>query len=173
MINVVNNWTSVGIDMNKKRTSVGIGNSMESTSSEPTNRTLVGIEGEISGTSVGIYDCIFNKYRFPSLKDSVISTNVPFFEMLFHKYSSPEVVERETRLDEIYFKDYPDKRLSTDDFEDVDGLEVCEVKSLGVIKEGKRGKTLTSNMHEFDFQQPLLSSCANSQRTPEHKLQPL
>lgn len=143
MIDVVNNWTSVGIDMNKKRTSVGMENSMESTSTEPTN-----------GTLVGIYDCIFNKYRYPTLKDSVISTNVPFFEMLFHKYCTPEVVERETRLDEIYFKDYPEKRLSTDDFEGLDGLEVCEVKSLSVIKEGKRGKTLTSICMSLIFNNP-------------------
>jgi len=154
MVNVINKWTSVGIDENKKRTSVGIGNSMESTSTEPANGTSVGLEENISGTSVGIYDCIFNKYRYPTLMDSVISTNVPFFEMLFHKYCTPEVVERETRLDEIYFKDYPDKRLSTDDFEGLDGLEVCEVKSLGVIKEGKRGKTLTLICMSLIFNNP-------------------
>jgi DNA-binding transcriptional regulator YiaG len=72
-----------------------------------------------------------------------MSTDVPFFEILFMKYCTPSKVERETRLDEIYFKNYPDKRLSTDDFEGLDGLEVCEEKSIGIIREGKRGKRLS------------------------------
>lgn len=153
--NVVKKWTSMGIEMNIKGTSVGDGENAVLTSSEKETGTSVGIEEvTISGTSVGIYDCIFNKFRYPTLKDSVISTNVPLFEILFHKYCTPEVVERETRLDEMYYNDYPDKRLSTDDFEGLDGLEVCELKPLGTIKEGRRGKTLTSICMNLIFNNP-------------------
>jgi len=88
------------------------------------------------------------------MKDSVMSTYVPIFEILFMQYCTPLKIERETRLDEIYFKEYPDKRLSTDDFEGHDGLEVCEIKSLGVIKEGKRGKTMTSICMKLIFNNP-------------------
>lgn len=154
IINVVSKWTSMGIEMFEKGTSVGEKINEESIHSENEIGTSVGTGGNELGTSVGIYDCIFNKFRFHTIKDSVMSTNVPFFEILFMKYCTPSKVERETRLDEIYFKDYPDKRLSTDDFVGIDGLEVCEIKTIDVIKEGKRGKTLTSMCTKLIFNNP-------------------
>ena len=95
-----------------------------------------------------------NLLRRNVVRLSGVCTNVPFFEILFHQYCTPSVVERETRLDEMYFKNYLDKRISTDDFECLDGLEVCKVKSLGIIQEGKRGKTLTSICMKLIFNNP-------------------
>lgn len=154
IMEVICNWTSMGIEMNLKGTPVGIGNSGGLPSAEDSKGTSMGLEEDKTGTSVGLYDCIFNEFRFHGIKDSVMRTDVPFFEILFLKYCTPSKVEKNTRLDEIYFKDFPDKRLSTDDFEGLDGLEVCEEKPIVVIKEGKRGKTLTSICMRLIFNNP-------------------
>lgn len=151
---VVNKWTSMGIEMNNKGTSVGNEHRTELPTTICDSGTSLGNEKNGLETSAGKYDCVFNEFRFHGIKDSVISTNVPLFEILFMKYCTPSKVERETRLDEIYFKNYPDKRLSTDDFEGLDGLEVCEEKSIKVIREGKRGKKLTSICVKLIFNNP-------------------
>ena len=172
---VLKNWTSMGkvflvdgtsmgrgvndaniINENHDETSMGyndnIGTPMGKESNQWTsmgyddeNRTSVGIYDDENGTSVGIYDPIFNEYRFHNIKDSVMRTDVPLFEILVLKNNTPSSVEHKTRLDEKFFRDNPNKPISTDDFEGMDGLDVCEANltSNTVIKEGHRGKTLS------------------------------
>jgi len=105
--------------------------------------TLVGNSNQ-KRTSMGIYDSVFNEYRFHKIKDSVMSTDVPFLEILVLKNNTPSSIEHKTRLDEIYFGDNPNEPLSTDDFEGLNGLDVCEANLTAntVLKEGHRGKTL-------------------------------
>ncbi len=169
---VLNNWTSMGqddkgentVNENQDETSMGNMGDMEILVGKDSNlETSMGYEasrtsmgkganlGTIVGysdenlTSVGIYDSVFNEYRFHNIGDSVMSTNVPFLEILTLKYNTPSSVEHKTRLDEIYFGDNPNEPLSTDDFEGINGLDVCEanITANTVFKEGYRGKTLT------------------------------
>lgn len=118
--------------------------------------TLVGNEEDKKRTSVGIYDSVFNDYRYHNIRDSVMSTDVPFLEILVLKNNTPSSVEHKTRLDEIFFRDNPNEPISTDDFESLDGLDVCEVNltSNTVFKEGRRGKTLSMICMKLIYNNP-------------------
>ena len=61
-----------------------------------------------------------------------------------------------TRLDEIYFKDNPQKPISTDSIEGLDGMEVCEIvlPKGHVIREHYRAKTLGSISMKLIFNNP-------------------
>lgn len=117
--------------------------------------TLVGNDDE-KRTSVGIYDSVFNDYRYHNIRDSVMSTDVPFLEILVLKNNTPSSVEHKTRLDEIFFRGNPNEPISTDDFESLDGLDVCEVNltSNTVFKEGRRGKTLSMICMKLIYNNP-------------------
>jgi hypothetical protein len=141
--NVIRNWTSVGKFFHSNGTSVG--NDIKETSM-----------GKGKETSVGIYDSVFNQYRFHNIKECVMSTDVPFFEFLVLKNSYPARIEHKTRLDEIYFKDKPNEPISTDSIIGLDGIEVCEVNinPNTVFNIGYRGKTLNSICLKLIYNNP-------------------
>ena len=72
------------------------------------------------------------------------------------KNNTPSSVEHKTRLDEIFFRGNPNEPISTDDFESLDGLDVCEVNltSNTVFKEGRRGKTLSMICMKLIYNNP-------------------
>ncbi len=122
-------------------------------------RTEVGLldddNGSEKGTKVGLYDNIFNKFRYKIFEQAIMCTNVPFLELLILKHIYPYHLDYETRLDESYFTN-PQMPISTDMIDGLDGLEVCKVKlSDGdVIKEGSRAKTLGSITMKLIFNNP-------------------
>ena len=148
---LLKNRTSIGIRA-QKRTSVGMGENLDS--------TLPDIDTDEKRTSVGLYDCVFNKYRFNNIYEYIMSTDVPFFEMALWKLSYPHKLDYQTHIDENYFKDNTQKPLSTDKtlgFEDIDGLYFCEVQiPEDGIKIGFRHRTLASMSMKFIFNNPFL-----------------
>ncbi len=156
------------IDTDEKRTSLGIGSDSDSiTSSDALSekRTSVGIGStsmdnsvDKKRTSVGLYDCVFNKYRFNNIDKYIMSTDVPFFEMALWRHSYPHKLDYQTHIDENYFKDNTQKPLSTENtvgFEDIDGLYFCEVKiPEDGIKIGFRHRTLASFSMKLIFNNP-------------------
>lgn len=141
--NTIRNRTSMGKFFYSNGTSMG-------------NVQEKSVDTEGKETSVGLYDSVFNEYRFHNIKECVMSTDVPFFEFLVLKNSYPSRVEHKTRLDEIYFQDNPDKPISTDRMEGLDGIEVCEVNvnSNTVFNTGYRGKTLNSICLKLIYNNP-------------------
>ncbi len=108
-------------DVNENRTSVGLDNE---------NQTSTGIDENQNRTSVGLYDNIFNNYRYNNIEQGVLSTDVPFLELLIWKHIYPYHLDYKTYLDERYFKNNTQKHLSTDNtkgFGELDGLDFCEV----------------------------------------------
>jgi hypothetical protein len=164
--NLIKNRTSVGLssdgDDDEKRTSVGLLCNDEGNDDE--NRTSVGLlsvdNDNEERTSVGLYDNIFNRYRYYDIQKKVMSTNVPFFELLLWKYYNPNGrnngLDYSTHIDEHYFKANPQKPISVDSIEGSDGLDVCEIrfKKDSIIREGQRGKTLTSITVKLIFNNP-------------------
>jgi hypothetical protein len=128
------------------------------------NRTSVGLlsagDDDERRTSVGLYDNIFNRYRYYDIQKKVMSTNVPFFELLLWKYYNPNGrnngLDYITNIDERYFNGNPQKPISIDSIAGGDGIEVCEIrfKKDSVIREGQRGKTLTSITVKLIFNNP-------------------
>jgi hypothetical protein len=122
-------------------------------------RTEVGLHeienGSEKGTKVGLYDNIFNKFRYKIFEQAIMSTDVPFLELLILKHIYPYRLDYVTRLDECYFSD-PQKPISTDMIDGLDGLEVCEIKLSDddVIKEGSRAKTLGSITMKLIYNNP-------------------
>ena len=88
-----------------------------------------------------------------------MSTDVPFLELLLLKNMLPARLDYITRLDEYYFKDNPEKPISTDSIEGLDGLEVCEVVITKdtVFREHFRAKTLGSISMKLIFNNPFCS----------------
>lgn len=165
IMNLIKNRTSMGLSFNVNRTSVGKDNKFSSSETEVNNRTsmgntedtqtLIGQEGE-KRTSVGLYDSIFNKYRYVSLGNCVMSTYVLFLEFLIIKNNHPTQLDFKTRLDEYYFNDNPQKPISTASIDGLDGMEVCEVntKSNTVFREHYRAKTLSSITMKLIYNNP-------------------
>jgi hypothetical protein len=128
------------------------------------NRTSVGLlsacEDTEKRTSVGLYDTIFNRYRYYDIQKKVMSTNVPFFELLLWKHFNPNGrnngLDYSTHIDEHYFKANPQQPISIDSIGSDDGLDVCEIilNKNSVINEGSRGKTLTSITTKLIFNNP-------------------
>ena len=112
ILNLLQNRTSVGLDNRKSRTSMGF------------------TEGEINSenrTSVGLYDNIFNDYRFNNIQRGLMSTDVPFLELLILKNIYPYRLDYTTHIDERYFKNNTQEPISTADIHGLDGLDYCEV----------------------------------------------
>lgn len=107
-------------------------------------------------TDVGIYSNIFNVYRYKDIERGIMSTSVPFLEFIIAMNTYPYRLDWSTRHDEIYFKDNPDKPISTDSIEGLDGMEVCEIvlPKSHVIKEHYRAKTLGSITMKLIFNNP-------------------
>lgn len=107
-------------------------------------------------TEVGIYANIFNRYRYKNIERGIMRTDVPFLEFIVLMNTFPNQLDWSTRLDEIYFKDDPQKPISTDTIEGLDGMEVCEIvlPKGHVIKEHFRAKTLGSISMKLIFNNP-------------------
>ncbi len=107
-------------------------------------------------TDVGIYSNIFNVYRYKNMGKDIMSTSVPFLEFIIAMHTYPYRLDWSTRLDEGYFKDNPNKPISTDSIEGLDGMEVCEIvlPKSHVIKEHYRAKTLGSITMKLIFNNP-------------------
>jgi len=105
-------------------------------------------------TQVGLYDNVFNNYRFSSI-NCVMITDVPFLDILILKNMYPYRLDWKTRIDECYFKDNPDKPISAVDI-GIDGLDFCELglDKNTVIKEHYRAKTLGSISMRLIFNNP-------------------
>jgi len=173
--------TSVGIEDNQsssllnltleKRTSMGIGSDNDSLTSSHAlseKRISMGIENfdyylpdidtEEKRTLVGLYDSVFNKYRFNNIDKYIMSTDVPFFEIELWKHSYPHKLDYQTHIDEYYFRENTQEPLSTDNtlgFEETDGLDFCEVQiPEDGIKVGFRHRTLASFSMKFIFNNP-------------------
>jgi VirE N-terminal domain len=123
-------------------------------------RTSMGLPQDNSNnekrTNMGLYDNIFNNYRYYNISAGVMSTDVPYLELIIWKNIYPSRLDWITRLDEYYFKDNPQKLISTDSIEGLDGLEICEVvlPKNHVIKEFFRAKTLGSISMKLIFNNP-------------------
>jgi DNA-binding transcriptional regulator YiaG len=107
-------------------------------------------------TDVGLYSNIFSIYRYYNIERGIMSTSVPFLEFIIAMNTYPYRLDWCTRLDEIYFKENPDKPISTDSIEGLDGMEVCEIvlPKSHVIKEHYRGRTLGSISMKLIFNNP-------------------
>lgn len=107
-------------------------------------------------TDVGVYANIFNHYRYKNIERGIMRTDVPFLEFIVLMNTFPNQLDWSTRLDEIYFKDDPQKPISTDTIEGLDGMEVCEIvlPRGHVIKEHFRAKTLGSISMKLIFNNP-------------------
>lgn len=107
-------------------------------------------------TEVGLYANIFNIYRYKNIERGVMSTDVPFLEFIIAMNTYPYRLDWSTRLDEIYFTKNPQKPISTDYIDGLDGMEVCEIvlPKTHVIKERFRAKTLGSITMKLIFNNP-------------------
>jgi len=105
---------------------------------------------------MGLYDNIFSNHRYYNIAGGVMSTDVPYLELIIWKNIYPCRLDWITRLDEYYFKDNPQKLISTDSIEGLDGLEICEIvlPKNHVIKERFRAKTLSSISMKLIFNNP-------------------
>lgn len=148
------------IELIKKRTSIGIsvyGNDFDNCDEKRTSVPLLtdSDTGE-KRTSVGLYDSIFNNYRFNGIYIRVMRTNVRFLELLILKHCYPYRLDWVTHIDEYYFKNDKQKQISIDGIGNDNGLEVCEINlsTDTIIKEGFRGKTLSSISCKLIFNNP-------------------
>jgi hypothetical protein len=107
-------------------------------------------------TEVGLYKNIFNDYRFYHLEQGVMGTSVPFLEVIILKHSFPSELYWDTRIDEHYFKDNPQKQINIMKFGCTEGLEVCKIgfKKDYKIKEHFRAKTLGSFTMKLIYNNP-------------------
>ncbi len=148
-----NNRTNIPIDNSENRTPIPLNFESE----RGTNVPIVTPPNIIPGM---MYDNIFNELRYKTIGDILLSINVPFFEILILKNIYPNGrnngLSYTTRLDEQYFRNNPQKPLTTDVLEGLDGLEVCEMNLSKdtIIKEGYRGKTLSSITMKLIFNNP-------------------
>jgi hypothetical protein len=83
-----------------------------------------------------------------------MSTFVRFLELLVLEHHNPFRLDYTTRIDESYFADNPDKKITSFEIEGFDGLEYCSVKLPEQIKEGYRGKTLASITMKLIYNNP-------------------
>ena len=107
-------------------------------------------------TKVGLYANIFNIYRYKNIERGIMSIDVPFLEFIIAMNTYPYNLDWSTRLDEIYFEKNPQKPISTDNIEGLDGMEVCEIvlPKGSIIKEHFRAKTLGSISMKLIFNNP-------------------
>jgi len=107
-------------------------------------------------TEIGIYGNIFNNYRYYNIERGVMDTSVPFLELIILKHSYPSKLDWETRLDEYYFKDNPQKQVNILNIGCSEGLEICKVglSKNYKIKEHFRAITLGSISMKLIFNNP-------------------
>lgn len=120
-------------------------------------------DSDKSETSLSLfnYNLLFNKYRYKVL----MRTDVLLFEFFILKQFNPlnmEVSNRfldySTRIDESYFEQFNCTKLSTDNIDGItNGLEYCEVVLPKKIKEGYRGKTLSSISMKLIYNNPFVN----------------
>lgn len=106
------------------------------------------------GTSVGLYDCIFNKYRFDSINNILLSTSVPFLENFLMIQLENDKLDFKTRIDEVYFEG-KDKQEPIFIDEGICYTEIRFGKDT-VIKEGKRNKTIYLITLKLIFNNPFV-----------------
>ena len=131
----------------KSKTSLSVGNSDDSDKSE-TSLTLN-------------YNQLFSKYRYKVL----MRTDVLLFEFFLLTRFNPlwldvsnRFLDYSTRIDESYFEQFNCTKLSTDNIDGItNGLEYCEVVLPKKIKEGYRGKTLSSISMKLIYNNPFVN----------------
>ncbi len=150
ILNLLKISTSFGLQIDEKRTSMGMGENLDSNLTD----NLI----DENRTSVGLYDNLFNNYRFNNIQEYKLSTDVPFFEIILRKHSYSYKLDYTTHLDEHFFQNNTQEPLSTDNtkgFEELDGLDYCEViKPTQGIGVGFRHKTIASMSMKFIFNNP-------------------
>lgn len=148
------------IELIKKRTSIGIGIYGNEFDNSDEKRTSVPLSTDSDTgekrTSVGLYDSIFNNYRFNGIYIRVMRTNVRFLELLILKHCYPYRLDWVTHIDEYYFKNDTQKQISIDVIGNDYGLEVCEINlsTDTIIREGYRGRTLSSISCKLIYNNP-------------------
>lgn len=107
-------------------------------------------------TEIGLYDNVFNDYRYYNIGRGVMDTSVPFLELIILKNLYPYQLDWETRLDEHYFRSNPQKQINVVSIGCDGGLEICKIgfRKGYTIKEHFRAKTLGSISMKLIFNNP-------------------
>jgi hypothetical protein len=107
-------------------------------------------------TEIGLYANIFNEYRYHNIERGIMDTSVPFLELIILKNIYPYKLDWDTKLDEYFFKDHPQKQLNVLSIGCNDGIEICKIgfKKDYIIKEHYRAKTLGSFSMKLIFNNP-------------------
>ena len=107
-------------------------------------------------TETGLYANIFNDFRYFNIERGIMDVSVPILELIILRHSYPYELNWNTRLDEYYFKNNPQKQINIMTIGCPNGLEVCKIgfDKNYVIKEHFRAWTLGSFTMKLIFNNP-------------------